>query len=206
MEASHPMPLWQAVFTGLFGLMYLLAGYRTMRFTARVASALLFAGLGALAASHVNHWAAAAGIIVGAGIVGFLLGNALYFVTVGLYGAGAGVVLAALIVGAFGHKVGWASGIAGAAAGAVLAIFIERPVGIFATSLIGGALLVTAVQSGLVATGVIADLHEHAHRFAGGYAALIVGSAILGCIVQARTTKNLPPREETAGKDPGRVR
>ena len=42
MEANPTLPLWQAVFTGAIGLLYILAGYRTMRFAMRLTSGLLF--------------------------------------------------------------------------------------------------------------------------------------------------------------------
>ena len=206
MEATHAMPLWQAIFAGLIGLLYIIAGYRTMRFTTRIASALLFMTAAYLFAPQVQHWAAAAGIILGAGILGFLLGNALYFLIVALYGAGGGVALAAIVVGAFGGKVGLGSGIAGALTGLVLAFVIERPVGIFATSVMGGWGIAQAIASALASTGAVSDQHEHYRRFGLGYLALTLGLTVLGCVVQAKTTKNLPPREEAGGKDPAQAR
>lgn len=190
MDTEHALPVWAAAFSGLFALLYVFSGYRTVRFTARVMSAILFAVVGMAAASgRVEHAGVVAAIVVGAGIVGFLLGNAFYFVTVALYGAAGGVVLAALISTGLGHPVGWAAGIGGAAAGAVLGILFERPFVILGTSLAGGALAAKSIEGMLG----VQDLHEHHHRFGWAYALLTVALGVVGCIVQAKTTKNLPP-------------
>src|SRR5437667_3125552 len=108
MDAAHPMTPLQAAFSGLFPLLDIFTGYRTVRCTARVMSAVLFGVVAMMASTHVEHGAVVAAIVIGAGIVGFLLGNAFYFVTVALYGAVGGVVLAALISMGLGHPVGWA--------------------------------------------------------------------------------------------------
>ena len=189
MDSTHAMPLWQAVFTGLIGLLYVGAGYRTMRFTARLTSAILLMAIGTLVASRVEHTAAVVAIVVGAGVLGYLAGNAFYFISVGLYGAMAGVVGALLIALGLGGTLGWAGGIGGAIAGAVLAVLFERPIGILGTSLMGGALAMMSLQSVLVVRGM-----HGPGRFVGGYLALAAGLAIVGCIVQARTTKDLPPK------------
>lgn len=194
MDGTHAMSLGQAVFCGLLGVLYVFAGYRTMRFTARVKSALLFAVLGAFAASHVQHAAAVAGIVVGAGVLGYLLGDALYYVMVGLCGAIAGVVASFVIALLMHGTPGWAGGIGGAVAGAVLAILFERPIGILGTSLMGAALTTMSVQGVLVARGVVQDTHEFHHRFGLGYVALLLGLTVVGSVVQARTTKNLPAK------------
>ncbi len=196
MDGTHAMPLWQAVFTGLIGLLYVGAGYRTMRFTARLTSAMLLMALGTLVASRVEHSAAVVAIVVGAGVLGYLAGNAFYFVSVALYGAMGGVVAALLIALGLGGTLGWAGGIGGAIAGAVLAVLFERPIGILGTSLMGGGLAMISLQSALLAKSV-----HYPGRFQWGYVALAVGLAIVGCVVQARTTKDLPPKG-TPGEAP----
>lgn len=194
MDVEHAMPVWQAALAGLFGLLYVFSGYRTLRFTARVTSALLFMAIGLLVSSNVSHPLATLGIVAGAGILGWLLGNAFYFVNVSLYGAAGGIVLAAVItVLAGGHGIGWAAGIGGAVAGAVLAVLFERPAGILGTSLVGGALTMKAAQGFLVSNGT----HEPG-RYAAGYVALVLALGVLGCIVQAKSTKNMPPPSKDA--------
>lgn len=192
MEEHHIMPIWQASFTGLIGLVYIFAGYRTLRFTARVTSALLFMVVGALVASHMTHGLVAAAIIVGGGILGFLLGNAFYFFTMSLYGAAAGGILGWVIGALAVHAVSWPAILGGAAVGAILAILFEHPIGIFATTVMGAGAVMKAVHSALVVNGVHAADH---YRWA--YATLFLTLTIIGCVVQAHTTKNLPPREST---------
>jgi hypothetical protein len=197
MEDSATNPLWQLIFSGILGLTYVLAGYRTMRFTARLTSALLFMGLGALVGGHVQNPVAVLSILAGSAVVGYLLGNAFYYVNVALFGAGAGVVVAAVIAASLGGTLGWGSGIGGGIAGAVLGILFERPIGIFGTSVIGGALTMMAIQLPLIVVGMPGP-----KQVAWSSLALFTGLALLGCIVQARTTKNLPERSD-GGKTPG---
>jgi hypothetical protein len=192
MESSGSHPLWQLFFSGILGLTYVLAGYRTMRFTARMTSALLFMTLGALVAAHLENPVAIVSILVGSAIAGFLLGNAFYYVNVALFGAGAGAVVAGVICSLFGQTLGWASGLGGGLAGAILAILFERPVGILGTSLIGGALTMMAVQSPLIQIGM-----TESRQIGWVSLALFVGLTVLGCVVQARTTRHLPPRPES---------
>lgn len=194
MDGTHAMSLGQAVFCGLLGVLYVFAGYRMMRLTAKVKSALLFAVLGAFAASRVPNAAAVAGIVVGAGVLGYLLGDALYFVMVGLCGAIAGVVAAFVIALLMHATPGWAGGIGGAAAGAVLAILFERPVGILGTSLMGAALATMSVQGVLAAPGAVRDPQAFHDRFGPAYLALLAGLTLAGCLVQAKTAKNLPAK------------
>ena len=201
MQENHIMPLWQAVFTGLIGLMYVFAGYRTLRFTARVTSALLFMVVGTIVASHVTHGLVAAAIILGSGVLGFLLGNAFYFFTMSLYGAAAGGLLGWVIGMAAQAQNLWPAILCGAAVGAVLAILFERPIGIVATAVMGSGAMMKALHSALVVSGVHA-----ADRLRWGYLALFAGLAVAGCVVQAHTTRNLPPREAAGGKNPGAAR
>jgi MFS family permease len=203
MDTEHAIPLWQAAFSGVFALLYIFSGYRTVRFTARLMSAVLCMLVGMMASSHLEHGLVIAAIIVGAGIVGFLLGNALYYLTVALYGAAGGFVLGAVISSLAVHSITPAAAIGGALAGAILAIFLERPMVILGTSLTGGWLVAMSVQGVLAATGVVHDVPEHHHRFGWAYALLTVALGIVGCVVQARTTKDLPPPPSKGG--PGRA-
>ncbi len=199
MDTEHAIPVWQAAFSGIFALLYIFTGYRTVRFAARVMSAVLCMLVGLMASSHLEHGAVTAAIVVGAGIVGFLLGNALYFITVALYGAAGGGVLGAVISSIAVHSVSPVAAIGGALAGAILAIFLERPMVILGTSLAGGWLVATSVQGILAATSVIQDIHEHHHQFGWAYALLTLALGVVGCAVQARTTKDLPPPPTKGG-------
>ncbi len=198
MDTELAMPLWQASFSGVFALLYILSGYRTVRFTARLMSALLFGVVAMMASTRVEHGAVVAAIVIGAGLLGFLVGNAFYFVTVALYGAVGGVVLAALISMGLGHPVGWAAGIGGAVAGALLGIIFERPAVILGTSLAGGALAAKSLES-VLASGNLADHH---HRFGWAYALLTVALGVVGCVIQARTTRDLPPPPTKGASQP----
>jgi hypothetical protein len=192
MDTDHGTTLWPALLSGLIGVTYVLWGYRTLRFTSRVACLLLFVIVGIALTPTVSHSASAVAIVVGAGLLGFLLGNAFYFVTVGLYGAAGGILVAAILHALLGgHPIGWAGGLVGGGAGAVLAILFERPIGIAGTSLLGGVLLTKAVHALLLASGV-----HGPGRFTGAYLLLSLVLTALGCWAQARSTKDLPPRRE----------
>lgn len=194
MEGSPVHPLWQLILSGMLGLTYVLAGYRTMRFTARLTSGLLFMTLGALVATHIHHPAATAAIVAASAVIGFLVGNAFYFVNVAAFGAAAGAVIAAVIVAALGGTVGWIAGLSGALVGTVLAILFERPIGIVGTSVVGAALTMAALQLPLVLIGT------HGPRsLAWSSTGLFVGLTLLGSLLQAGTTRNLPERPKNPG-------
>jgi hypothetical protein len=192
MDTDHGTTLLPALLSGLVGVTYVLWGYRTLRFMSRMACFLLFVELGILLVPQVAHSASAVAILVGAGLLGFLLGNAFYFVTVGLYGAAAGVLVPAILNALLGgHPIGWAAGLVGGGVGALLAILFERPIGIAGTSVLGGVLLTMAVHAILVANGF-----HGPGRFTGAYGILALVLTALGCWAQARSTKDLPPRKE----------
>ncbi len=186
MENLKGLPLWFGVFVGLFGLVLVAAGYRLMRLFARVAGALLFGAAGLLAAAHfhLGPWPSL-GIAAGAGLLGFLAGNALYYVNVTLNGAAAGHVLASAIGVAATGQAHPAASIAGMILGGLLAVCFERPIGIFGTSVVGGALLAAGLSAALAASGAAASSGWL-------YGALLLLCAAGGCILQARTTRDLP--------------
>jgi hypothetical protein len=198
-QGSPALPLWQAAASGVLGLLFVFAGYRSMRFTARLASALLFATVGLLLASRLpNPWAVA-GIMLGAGVVGYLLGNALYFLNVALNGAGAGVVVAALVATALGREPSPVGALSGLLAGAALALALQRPIGVLGTALVGAALATMALRSALLAGGLHAP-----DRFAWGYVLFLLGLAALGSVVQWKTTRNLPAKGAPPAAEPAR--
>lgn len=184
------MPVWYGVVWALAGIGLILVGYRGMRLFARLASAVFLAAVGLLAGAHFHLGPGASlGIAAGLGIVGFLAGNAFYFFNVGLNGAAAGYVLAGVLAQALAGKApAWVL-VLGMAAGALLAVLFERPLGIFGTSLVGGALLAGGLSAVLAAAGAGA-----AGRPGPLYGALLLAATVAGCVFQARTTRDLPPR------------
>ena len=120
-----------------------------------------------------------------AAIAGFLLGNAYYYIHIAGVGALMGVLTMAFGAAAVGGYIEWGSGIASAILGAMLACRFERPVVIFATSLIGGATFFGAAKS----LGV--------RMPTAGAVLLMVAITALGCVVQAKTTRK--PTAKTAG-------
>jgi len=199
MDTAHAVPAWQAAILGLFGLLYVFTGYRAVRFTARVTSAALCMQGALLASADVQHVWVQALIVSGSGLAGFLLGNAFYFVTVGLYGAAGGGVLALVISLLATQTFNWGVVIGSALAGLLLAVLLERPILIVCTSLIGAGLSAFSLMSAMVGGGVHAP-----ERFKPGYLAFLFVLALAGCIVQAKTTKNLPPPPPSKGQ-PERV-
>jgi hypothetical protein len=154
----------------ILGLLYTFAGYRWIRLTTRLASAMLFAGIaGSLAQDRVQPLFQL-GLMLAAGVLGFLLGNVVYYLVVFLYGAAAGALLAAAPAGGTAHADAWIL-LAGAAAGGLLALLFERPLLIVASSVLGSFLL-----AGLV------ELPRSISLLAWG------ALALLGIVVQAWTT------------------
>ncbi len=189
MENLKDMPVWYGAVWALLGLVLVLSGYRLMRLFARFASASLFGAIGLLVAAHfhLGPWISL-GIAIGLGIAGFLAGNVFYFVNVFLNGAAAGYVLAGAIGYAAAGQASPAVSLIGVIAGGVLALIFERPIGIFGTSLIGAALLAVGLSAALVAAGAHAP-----GRLGWMYGALLILATVGGCILQARTTRDLPP-------------
>jgi hypothetical protein len=187
MENLKGMPLWYGALWALLGLALVAAGYRLMRLFARLAGAVLFGAAGLLAAAHfqLGPWPSL-GIAAGSGVLGFLAGNALYYVNVSLNGAAAGYVLASAIGTAAAGQAHPVASIAGMLLGGLLAVCFERPIGIFGTSVVGGA---------LVSAGLLATLAAAGASTASGwlYGALLTACAVGGSVLQARTTRDLPP-------------
>lgn len=179
-DRLRELPLWSAaVFAGV-GLLLTFAGYRSMRMAARVASAFVFAAAGLFVGLHFQKpWlsiAAAAGL----GTLGYLLGDAFYYLKVAANGGTAGAVLAVIGCVLLGRDPGPAAWLGGALAGGLLAVLFERPIGILGTSVIGAACLG-------VALGKVASL-------SGGLSlAVFAALAAAGCWTQAVTTRRLPP-------------
>lgn len=186
MNQAQNVPLWYGVAAGLIGLLLIFAGYRTLRVTARFASAIIFLAVGLGIGTHIKNPYVAFGVAVALGVVGYLLGNVLYFVNVAINGAGAGIMLVGAICLGAGVDPGIKLLIAGAVLGGGLALFLERPIGILATSTLG---------SGLFLIGVLSFFHGQAPRgVVLGALAAFFGLIVAGCVVQAKTTRNLPAK------------
>ncbi len=201
MQIAPGATLWHGAFLVALSALYLFAGYRTLRFTAKLNSGLLLFAVGMGVSQHFGaDTLPSLAIGLGGGILGFLLGNAFYFVTMALTGLIAGAAL-----GGLGSWL--ASGmvavnipltIAAALVFCAAAVAFERPIGILSTSMIGGMTGMAGTHALLTLSGAHAP-----NRFLPGYLALSAGLTIAGCIFQAKSTKNLPPRQ--AGASPPRA-
>ena len=192
MENVQGNELWFGAITALMGLVFALAGYRMLRVMAKVACALLCFSLGATLGNHYfpDQSMASLGIGVGAGIVGFLIGSAYYFVSVFLFGAGAGIATFFVVVSATGWEQNLAGMLVGAGIGGVISLLLQRPFIIVASSLLGGLKFTQGVA---VLTGFAAK--ENFGGFGWAFLGLAVVLAIAGCVVQFKTTRNMPERD-----------
>jgi hypothetical protein len=180
----------QMIFAALIGLLYVFAGYRMVRFTSKLESALLFTFLGLLACPHVDHWGLVAGLLCALAVVGYLLGNLYYYAYMALVGAVVGVVVMAIAACAMGGGIGWDSGVASALLGGMLAVRFQRPIVIFGTSLIGALCLMMAAHLPLMFT------MPGPKELAWSSMVILAGLTLLGCLVQARRTAKPPaPRD-----------
>lgn len=167
------------------GVLYLLAGYRAVRFTTKLETALLCLLLGLAACRPLDDWVATLSIAAAAAVLGFLLGDSFYYLSIALIGAVLGAAIMAITAWSIGGCIGWDSGIASALLGAMLTLRFQRPLVILGSSMIGAALLMTAV----VPPG------PEAPAWSSG--ALFVGLSLLGCLVQARTARTVPESSDS---------
>lgn len=150
MEAALPLKLLVCAF---FGGLYLLAGYRTIRFAARLESAVLFMLLGLTVSEPLGDQVLVIALFAVLAVVGWRLGNAYYFVHIGLTGAVAGAMLMVLTLLLLGGPLAWAPCLGAAALGLLLALRFERPVLTTATAAIGALLLTVAAHAPAVMLG-----------------------------------------------------
>ena len=198
MEMMQETPVWQSVFAILAGLALLLAGYRLMRVSMRVFGALFLGMAGFLLGSSYG-WPtfATVSVCLGLGVLGFLVvGDALYYLFVILYGAAGGFALAALgctVVGL--DQVNAVAAVSGVVAGVILALFLERPFYIISLSALGS---ITAV-AGIGGIFIDSGLHGSGD-FVWAYVLLMVIVFILGAYVQFVTTRKLPEIPESESR------
>ena len=183
MESTAPQIPW--ILSGIVAAICLLTGYRLVRFSSRVGSAIFAVFLGLTVGQHLHSGWAVAAVLTASAIAGFLLGNAYYYVNMALVGAimGAGCML----IGA--GTLDWSTGLASALLGAMLTVRFERPIVILGTSMAGASILMQSM-----------GLPQPQH-LTWAQAALFVGLSALGGLVQARTT-NRPPARLPARRDP----
>jgi hypothetical protein len=165
----------------VLGVIYAFFGYRWTRAMTRMAAGVFFAvAAGLIADGRVDLWLQLA-IVLAAGIVGYLLGDAVYYLLVILTGAAAGALLAAAPAGGTENAAAWVL-LLGAAAGGLLAVLLEKPIVIVATSILGGFLLAAVTQFALSGT-----LPRGEFRGDLGPAALAAwaGFTALGALAQA---------------------
>jgi hypothetical protein len=179
-EPAGPAPWLLLV---LAGAVCLIQGYRMVRFSSKLGSALFAIALGLTAGQHLHNGWVVAAILAGAGIAGWRLGNAYYFVNMALVGALMGVIVMFLGARMIGGTIEWTSALASAVLGAMLSVRFERPLVILGSSISGAAML---VQAG----------HPDP---SWGAAGLIVCLTLLGCLYQARRTRPLPATRPVPG-------
>jgi hypothetical protein len=193
---SNSVSLVHAAAAGAIGLALTFMGYRLMRVAVRVFAGLFLALAAYLVAAQTQEPWLIAGVSIAAGVVGFLIGDAFYWLFIALFGAAAGSALAAGVCQSSGVEhphVGIL--LAAAAAGVVLAVLLQRPFYIFATAANGAMAAAAGLHGVLVATGV-----HGPQAFGPGYLVLFLGLLVAGCFVQAKTTKNLPdPKKPDSG-------
>ena len=179
----------QMILATLLGALYVFAGYRTVRFTSRVSCATVFLGIGLWAGQHVENGWMTAGIALAAAVAGYLLGNAYYYVHVVGAGALGGAILMAVGAAAIGGHITWESGLASAVLGSMLACRFQRPIVIFATSLIGAILVMMVGHLPLV------FLMPGPRALVWTDVAVAAALTTVGCLVQSRTTRRLPAQQ-----------
>ena len=193
---QDPTVMWvTAGFMALIGLGILFFGYRLNRWAAKINAALMLGGFAFALLGGADTIILSLPAALLFGFLGYKLGDVYYFVNVALYGLFAGGVLGYLVSLAVLPDSGLLLAIGGAVAGAVLGVIFERPIGIFATSVIGSAFIVLTVPiirgkgSVDVENGELPEIS----MLVGG---LFVLTTLIGCVVQAKSTKNLPSRKE----------
>lgn len=193
MDIQSPM-LTGGTFLAM-GLVFAFFGYRLMRSMIRIQSALIFAIVG-LSVATEGGWAPLAilGATLGLGVLGYFLGDLLYYVDVFLTGAFVGLAIAVVVMLLGGGEIEISGALAGAGlglvVGGVLAIIFERPMGILLFSL-AGSVLVSLGSSILITGHTVKDVDG---ILQGVFLAMIGIFAVAGCVVQKGNTKNLPAR------------
>ncbi len=178
-DRARDLPAWNAALFGGAGLLLVFAGYRSMRLSARVLAAAIFAVVGLVLGSYFQKpWIQIVSAALLGG-VGYMAGDAFYYVKMAVNGAAAGGILVAAVFAALQKEApGLALG-GGLVAGGVLALFFERPIGILGTSVVGAGLSTLALGA-----------------LGGSGLSLLAFPALvlLGCWTQAATTRKLPPK------------
>jgi len=111
------------------GFVICLFGYRLLRFTLGLAGFCVGLALGLAVAGLIPAVSQVFAIILGivCGIIGAVLATVLYKVGVFLLGAGAGALVASIVVTAIGWRYPMVASLLGAVAGGILTLVLERP-------------------------------------------------------------------------------
>lgn len=193
MEKLQNAPALTAAMLAVLGIAMTFGGYRITRVAARIMTGILAAVVGVLAGMHFGmngYLALGAGAVLG--IVGFAVGDAGYYLGVLLIGVLTGFTMVATVFMIGGWEPSWAPYIAGAVVCAILTVAFERPLAIFGTSFVGGSLLSDGLHRIMTDAGKTSPETREIWLYLG----LVLLTTVLGCVVQAKTTKNLPDKQE----------
>lgn len=183
MQNAPALPSWYAGACAVFGLVLLVFGYRLMRILVRVYTAVLFSAIGLLIGMHLKEPAAGVAITAGLGFLGYVLGDALYYINMVLNGATAGALLggvAGRLAGRGNDDITIIAAVVGMTACGLLALKYEQGIGIFATSMIGSGLFTLAVWLAAPAF----------HHLPWAFGVMGVGLLVGGCYIQTVSSRH----------------
>jgi hypothetical protein len=169
-------PLIQFPFLLGLGFLYLMMGYRALRFWMKLESAILLMGLGILTCGRTEHWPVVLGIAALLAVLGWKLGNFYYYLHLVFVGSIVGALAGSTI-----SSAGWVA-VAGGVVGTVAAFLLQRSVLIAGTSAIGAFCLTMAA---LVPSVLMGGKMEF--TWEAGLCWAVVTT--LGIVHQVRTTK-----------------
>lgn len=193
MEKLQNAPAVTAAMLAVLGIAMTFGGYRLTRVAARVMTGILAAVVGVLAAMHFGmNGYLALGVGAVLGVLGFAIGDAGYYLGVLLIGVLMGFTTVATTYMIGGWEPSWPPYIAGAVVCAILTVAFERPLAIFGMSFVGGSLVSDSLQRVMTDAGASSSGRREVWLYLG----LVLLTTVIGCIVQARTTKNLPDKRE----------
>ena len=204
MDRVSEFPLWLAGGFSVLGLLFAFAGYRLLRLTARLQCALLFFAIGAAVAIPYSieyfstPWVGlGAGVVLG--FVGYMLGDAYYFLNILVIGAAGGFALGAAATGSVTGEPDVFGGLIGLVVGGIMSFYLERHVGILGTASLGAFLF---TMGALVFVAVNPSINENVPSWVGmAIVASFFSLGILGSVVQYKTTRNLPDRSDDSKRN-----
>ena len=178
-------------FLVLYGVVQIFFGYRLMRFVAKVHAALLLGAFAFGLCGALGYTYTGIGVGLLLAIVGYKLGDIYYYlnmIALGLIAGGALGYVASLIFMAEPNLI---LPVVGAIAGAVLTVMFERPLVILLTSALGSVF----VWFGAIGAQDLQSIQENGPDIGPLSIGVLALGTLLGLVIQARTTKNLPDRQ-----------